>query len=299
VEHFAQGALETRYGLGDDLATPLIGYFGSWASWFDVDLVRTVAQKHPEWTFVLIGSGPADMSGLSQLANVKLIGEVPYHSLPAYLSEFDACIIPFKLLPVTATTDPVKFYEYLAAGKPVIATDLPELRPYRDMVCLAGTPSEFEQSIKRALAEDTDDKRRQRKAFAQRHSWPSRFLDYDQEIRELSGAHVVSRTVEPGTSYSTSPVISEIEPSALRVHSGFEHPAAPPTVLHVRGWFLTPACAILVDEQCIPTEFISSTELCCQVPADLCAAPGCFMVSVIDQTTWKQSNRRVLLVEGV
>jgi hypothetical protein len=70
-----------------------------------------------------------------------------YMILPSYLNSFEACLIPFKFLPVIAATDPVKFYEYLAVGKPVIAPDMPEFRGYDDLAHLYNSIAVLDHSF--------------------------------------------------------------------------------------------------------------------------------------------------------
>ncbi|MGC9025435.1 MAG: glycosyltransferase [Chloroflexia bacterium] len=293
VEHFSQAVSDdTPVGTG---TSPMIGYIGNLAPWFDVELVYTLAQRRPEWKFILVGSGTADVQCLAHLPNVQIAGEVAYHDLPRYLKEFQVCIIPFKLLPVTAATDPVKLYEYWAAGKPVVATDLPELRSYQDAVYLAKDAPEFEQCIERALLEDTIDRRCQRQRLAQIHSWENRFQDLDKIIRRLWEPSAPKRAIAA----SDGPYLETIEPSAIRVSVGFAHPRETSGDLLLKGRALTPQCIALIDEQPVLTEFISATELRCRIPAVHYRSPGCLMVSVMDRDTGKQSNRRVLLVESV
>ncbi len=103
---------------------PVIGYYGAIAEWFDLDLVELVANSHPECSVVLIGADTVNAkSRLGKLPNVTFTGEVPYGLLPQYLHGFDVCLLPFKIIPLTLATNPVKAYEYLSAGKPVVAVD--------------------------------------------------------------------------------------------------------------------------------------------------------------------------------
>ena len=155
---------------------PIIGYYGAIADWFDVQLLAEVARLRPNYTFVLLGGVfDVDVSPLQSLPNVKLLGQQPYETMPQYLYHFAACIIPFKINPITEATDPVKFYEYLSGGKPVVSVKLPELEPYHDYVYLADTATGFAAQLDRALAEDTQGKAEQRKQLAQQHSWAERY----------------------------------------------------------------------------------------------------------------------------
>lgn len=154
---------------------PVIGYYGALADWFDVELMEYLASKRPDYTFVLLGGVfEVDVSGLQILPNVKLLGQQPYETMPQYLYHFDACIIPFKLNAITEATDPVKLYEYLSGGKPVVSVPLPELAPYRDQVYIAHDKDEFVAQLDLALAEDSRELTTQRQALAQQHTWENR-----------------------------------------------------------------------------------------------------------------------------
>src|SRR5207253_9623223 len=104
---------------------PLAGYFGALASWFDYALLDEVARRRPDWNFLLIGpnyDGSLDDQALLRRANVHWVGRQPYELLPGYLRAMDCALIPFLLNDITMATSPLKLYEYLAAGKPVITT---------------------------------------------------------------------------------------------------------------------------------------------------------------------------------
>ena len=142
-EHFRRNGLGAETGLTTaverrrlaDIPHPIIGYYGAISDWFDTELIRGVAIRRPDWSFVLIGSTyGADVTNLEALDNVHLLGELPYESLPGYLHDFDVACIPFILDSLTLATSPVKFYEYLSAGKPVVGVDLPELAEFREML---------------------------------------------------------------------------------------------------------------------------------------------------------------------
>jgi GT2 family glycosyltransferase/glycosyltransferase involved in cell wall biosynthesis len=163
-----------------DIPRPIIGYYGAIAEWFDTDLVYDVARRKPEWNFVFIGhTFGADISKLSELPNVHFLGEKPYDELPKYLYHFDVCTIPFKLTELIKATNPVKFYEYISSGKPVIATKIPELLPYSGLIHLIASPDEFIRAVSQTLREDETIKVKRRELAAQ-HSWEQR-VDVMQE----------------------------------------------------------------------------------------------------------------------
>ncbi len=155
---------------------PVIGYFGAIADWFDVELLAKVARLRPQYTFVLLGGVfDVNIAPLQSLPNVKLLGQQPYETMPQYLYHFAACMIPFKVNPITEATDPVKLYEYLSGGKPVVAVKLPELEPYREYLHFAETAEEFAAKLDAALAEDSPQQAERRKELAQQHTWTQRY----------------------------------------------------------------------------------------------------------------------------
>jgi GT2 family glycosyltransferase len=159
-----------------DVQHPVVGYYGAIADWFDLELMEYVAVKRPQCTFVLLGGVfDVDVSRLRALPNVCLLGQKPYASMPRYLYHFDACLIPFKINPITEATDPVKLYEYLCAGKPVVSVALPEVEPYRDYVYIAHNADEFVSQLDAALAENNLDLMTRRRELARQHTWDERW----------------------------------------------------------------------------------------------------------------------------
>ena len=155
---------------------PIVGYFGAIAEWFDIDLLARVARARPRYHFVLLGGVfNVDVSALDALPNVTLAGQQPYSTMPQYLFHFDACIIPFKVNRITEATDPVKLYEYLSAGKPVVSVNLPELAFCRDLVYLAADADDFAAKLDAAVVEDDGELVRRRRALAAQHTWRDRY----------------------------------------------------------------------------------------------------------------------------
>lgn len=168
-----------RYGpnaLLEGAKHPVIGYYGAIADWFDLNLVAEAARQRPDYTFVLLGGVfDVDVSELERLPNVRLLGQQPYETMPQYLYHFDACMIPFKINAITEATDPVKVYEYLSAGKPVVTVALPELEPLRESLYIAGDRQEFIAHLDRALAEDDAALISRRREVAKQHNWVARY----------------------------------------------------------------------------------------------------------------------------
>jgi polysaccharide pyruvyl transferase CsaB len=155
---------------------PVVGYYGAIADWFDSDLVADLAERRPDWDFLLVGSTfTADTSRLSKLPNVSLPGEKPYAEIPRWLEKFDVAILPFKRLPLTEATNPVKAFEILAGGKPLVSVPIPEVAPLAPLVRLASTAKEFETEIAASLAESDPELVTKRRTFAQENTWKNRF----------------------------------------------------------------------------------------------------------------------------
>ncbi|WP_052380302.1 glycosyltransferase [Paenibacillus camerounensis] len=162
---------------------PVIGYYGAISEWFDIELICKLAKKHSEWTFILIGDTfGCDITNAEKISNIIFYGEMPYQNLPKYLAKFDVALIPFIKNNLTLATNPVKVYEYLAAGKPVVSTGLPELQLIKEYLYLADTFEEFDQAIMSALKENRNESMDKRKKFALQNTWHSRYLTLNEEI---------------------------------------------------------------------------------------------------------------------
>jgi glycosyltransferase involved in cell wall biosynthesis len=136
------------------LGRPIVGYYGALAEWFDYDLLAGVARRCPGLSFVLIGpdhDGSLHSSSLLAQANVYWLGPRPYTELPGYVRYFDVTTIPFQLNRITHATSPLKLFEYMAAGRPVVATPMRESARY-DGVLLAENAEDFAARIDEALA---------------------------------------------------------------------------------------------------------------------------------------------------
>ena len=155
---------------------PVVGYYGAIADWFDADLVTQLARRRPDWDFTLVGSTfGGDTSRLAKLDNVSLPGERPYAEIPEWLEKFDVAILPFRRVPLTEATSPVKVFEILAGGKPLVSVPIPEVVPLAPLVRLASTPEQFEDEIAAALQESEPDVVAKRRAFARDNTWSRRF----------------------------------------------------------------------------------------------------------------------------
>ena len=173
IEHFSKARRE--WGKPEDLpeGRPRIGFFGIIREWFDVDLLRYAALQRPQFEFCLIGGYSEDVfEQFKGLMNVHFLGSKDYSSLPQYLHHFDATIIPFLVGDLIRSTNPIKVYEYLAGGKPVIATDIPELQGM-PCVYLSKSREEFVRNLDLAIKTTPDP--REIEVFLEDHTWAKRF----------------------------------------------------------------------------------------------------------------------------
>ncbi len=166
---------------------PIIGYYGSISEWFDFDLVEYAARRRPDWSFVLVGSSDhgGTFGSLTKLPNVHFLGEKPYAELPQYLYWFDVCTIPFRLTKLIEATNPVKFYEYISSGKPVVSVMLPELTRHSDCLYLAKDRREFVDQLSLAVAERPEDHRARRIELARQNTWDNRHRRLKEAVDRL------------------------------------------------------------------------------------------------------------------
>lgn len=155
----------------------------------DLPLLVELARARPRWSFALVGPvGPgdprADVSMLSAEPNIHLLGPRSYNELPAVLRGADAGLIPYARNELTGSIFPMKVYEYLAAGLPVVATPLPALSEVAE-VAKAADAQGMARLLEEALAEDTPERRAERSRVAAGHSWDRRLEEIAAAIAKL------------------------------------------------------------------------------------------------------------------
>ena len=149
----------------------------------DVDALEALAKTDPAWQVVLIGpvkAGQVDEARLRRHANIHLLGEKPRPELPGYLKGMAVALVPYKANELTRNIFPLKLFEYLAAGLPVVVGGLPELERFAGMIGVAGRPEDYHGLVKAAIDGDGPEKRAARVALAAKNTW-------DHRVEEISG----------------------------------------------------------------------------------------------------------------
>ena len=160
-----------------DVATikgPIIGYVGALQSLrLNLELLAYIAEQRPNWSLVLVG--PEDeqfkISNLHNISNIYFLGSKNPDSLAAYINSFDVCLNPQIINQVTIGNYPRKIDEYLAMGKPVVATRTEAMSVFEQHTYLGDTKEDYVALIEKALTENSEEKRQNRIKFASQHTW--------------------------------------------------------------------------------------------------------------------------------
>jgi len=177
------------------LPKPVIGFHGWIQYWIDFDLIAYAARKRPDWSFVFIGpiEPLARVNKVRSLSNVYFLGKMPYENIPALIAGFDVCINPFVIDKLSDTVSPIKLYEYLASGKPVVSVDMPAAREFADLISIVHTPGEFVSALEEQISSNeketvVHDMEARQKAVAN-YSWDARF----KQVEDVVGNSMVSK----------------------------------------------------------------------------------------------------------
>jgi teichuronic acid biosynthesis glycosyltransferase TuaH len=165
---------------------PVVGYFGNIEKRIDYEMMREVAEKNTDKTFVF--AGPIEKKWVPDfffsIPNVQFIGRIPYDQMPSVLKGFDVALIPFRRYEHSATVFPMKLFEYLGAGKPVVSTDFnPDLKNFtNNLVYYCSDPQSFSDAINEALNNDTEFLKKERIKLASQNTWESRAATIEELI---------------------------------------------------------------------------------------------------------------------
>ncbi len=188
-EHFYSAVTE-EYEVPEDLREikhPIIGFVGMLQECIDYEKIEAVAKECPEWSVVLVGKPlpGVNLDYLKKYSNIHFLGMKKYDELPAYLQSFDVCLNVFRDGELSRDVSPLKFYEYLATGKPVVSTPQPEqVLEYSDSVYIAAGKDEFIEMCRAAMNEPDDKKTKRRIEYARGCSWDSRVREMERILNE-------------------------------------------------------------------------------------------------------------------
>ncbi len=172
---------------------PIFGYTGTvHGDRVDVNLIASVAQAYPSATIAMVGPNlleQADQQELDQLSNIVFTGSQPYSQLPDIMRAFDVCMVPHRVTPFTESLNPIKLWEYLAAGKPIVSTNVAGFRDYPDLVSVADTSDDFVSLLALAPSESPDLPPLRQKAVRQ-HTWDQRVAAVEALLLRSEESHV-------------------------------------------------------------------------------------------------------------
>jgi uncharacterized SAM-binding protein YcdF (DUF218 family) len=174
-----------------NIKKPIVGYVGGIHKWIDQELVKSLALDRPDYSFVFVGPLQTDVAALAGIKNIHFLGNKKHGELPNLVKNFSVGIIPYLITDYTKNVYPTKLNEYLAMGKPVISTGLPEIRmfneKYSNIVTIGNGPREFAEGIDKALKDDNRGMEVRRSEIAAENSWKNR-------IEEMS--IVINKAIE-------------------------------------------------------------------------------------------------------
>jgi glycosyltransferase involved in cell wall biosynthesis len=171
------------------IPSPIIGYVGFLSSRrLDIQLISHISIQRPLWSIVLVG--PEDdvfkSSELHGSPNVYFLGSRDSSLLPTYIKGFDICINPQIVNDATIGNYPRKIDEYLAMGKPTVATSTEAMEYFRDFTYLGKSSNDYIDLIEKALKEDNADMQQRRRKFALEHTWENNVLEIYNAIGKVT-----------------------------------------------------------------------------------------------------------------
>ncbi|MDX6405916.1 MAG: hypothetical protein QOH70_3371 [Blastocatellia bacterium] len=159
----------------EKIARPRIGYFGAIEPWLiDQQLIKQAAEERPEWNWIFIGNKSRGLE-IEALPNVHFLPPVAYDDLPNYAAGFDVCVLPWNTeVAFTSYGSAIKVREYLASGKPVVISPLPEYESMSDVLRVGRTRDQFLQLVEEALREEGTETAQARQNAVREGTWDAR-----------------------------------------------------------------------------------------------------------------------------
>lgn len=177
-----------------------VGYLGTISEWLDFDMIKNIALRNNEIDFYIIGpvAKGTDIEKYSKIDNLVFTGSQPYNSVPNILNELNICIMPFKITELIESVNPVKIYEYLAMGKPVIASRYKETLRFGNLIYTYNTEEEFEKLLRMLInKKENEEIIKKRVDFAKDNSWRKRSDQIEKIINTKTGNLEIDRSQSP------------------------------------------------------------------------------------------------------
>lgn len=176
------------------LPKPVIGYSGLISRRLDLDLIQHIASAHPEWSLALMGAiddrwCEHQIDRLRQMDNVYFLGLKDIKLVPYYVKAFDVCFIPYVIDEETENLSPLKLYDFMATGKPIVTTAFPSANEFRDLVYIADSNEIFTQCVEKALLEPHNGLFHERRHTASLNTWDHRV----NQLSRLIESHLAGR----------------------------------------------------------------------------------------------------------
>jgi glycosyltransferase involved in cell wall biosynthesis len=184
IQHFLQTPTASVHPKLHDIPTPRIGLVGGIGWWVDQEFIKYIAQALPQVHIVMVGPVETNVDSLRALPNVHFLGLQPYAELPQFLRGFEVTLVSFVQSELSKSVNPIKVYEYIAAGKEVIATPMHELKKLDSLIWITPTYDDAVAVVKRVLAGETRTDPETRTAFISSHSWDARVGEVDAAIQQ-------------------------------------------------------------------------------------------------------------------
>jgi glycosyltransferase involved in cell wall biosynthesis len=181
----------------ESIPRPRLGYFGAIEPWLvDQELIKRAARERPSWQWIFIGNKSRGME-IEALPNTHFLPPVPYDDLPHYAAGFDVCVLPWDTdKAFTSYGSAIKVREYLATGKPVVISPLPEYEPMGDVLRIARNREEFFDQVEAALRESDPEAGRMRQASVKNGTWDARAEWVSDTIEKTMAAKQPAATVK-------------------------------------------------------------------------------------------------------
>jgi len=168
---------------------PILGFVGTLDARMDRELIDAILIGKPEASLVFVGPLVNNSWKFENEDRVILLGKREYEEIPDFINQFDVALIPYRLYENTQYMYPVKLHEYLILGKPVVATDLPEMRQFSDIVYIARSPGDFVTKIEKALKATDEGSKKKRIETALANTWDHRLEMMERAMEKVSGGN--------------------------------------------------------------------------------------------------------------